>query len=454
MIDIGWMTQNGPWENFSQGQVIPCPGAFGDSEKAMYILLAGKIDITGSDNGGPQAASLHPGDVFGGDEYFTGKTRYVYTAAVDSVAYVISESTFYELSRSKPDIVFEVLRAAYTPPGRHVTQATPTAQATSAAQAVPAVQATPTAQVAPTAQAAPAVQAAPTAQAAPATQAAPTAQAAPAVQATPPAQTAPAVQAQSAAKTITPEPKAARPVSGKIFPEGHKSYPGLTKPDYAKLVYPKDYTCPYCKKKFNDFRIFGSKLYESAPMRYDLRRFYRDFQPAWYDIVVCRHCYFSTVHGFYTEPKPFLKQKVENELAVISESIDLDFDSERDIDFVFTSHYLALLCANGYLSYANPLRAKIWGNISWLYEDVSDAEMERFAAEKAALAYENVYAGTAMTPVQEQTTCLSIVGMQLRAGIDRNLKKFLYQVKTTKMGEKAYVKMAEDLMDEMRESAQ
>ena len=119
---------------------------------------------------------------------------------------------------------------------------------------------------------------------------------------------------------------------------------------------------------------------------------------------------------------------------------------------MFTSHYLALLCADGYLSFAIPLRAKLWGNISWLYEDVEDKEMELFAAEKAASAYEEVYSGTRLTPVQEQTTCLSIAGMQRRAGIDRNIKKFLYQVKIAKMGDKVYVKMAEDLMEEMRTS--
>ena len=186
-------------------------------------------------------------------------------------------------------------------------------------------------------------------------------------------------------------------------------------------------------------------------MRYDLRKYYTDFQSEWYDIITCRHCYFSTVHTVYADSKPILKQKVENTLTAARSSIFMDFDAERNIDFVFTSHYLALLCADGYLSFANPVRAKVWGNLSWLYEDVGDKEMEVFAAKKAAEAYEEVYTGTRLTPVQEQTTCLSIAGMQRRAGIDKDLRKILYQVKTQKMGDKAYVKLAEDLMYELRE---
>ena len=234
-----------------------------------------------------------------------------------------------------------------------------------------------------------------------------------------------------------------------IFPIGHKQFPGIEKPSYSRLVYAKDYNCPCCKKKFKDFKIFSSKLYESAPMRYDLRKFYTDFQPTWYDVVTCGHCYFSTVQSCYAASRPVLVKKIENELAAARSSILLDFEAQRDIDFVFASHYLALLCADGYMSFADPIRAKVWGNLSWLYEDVGDGEMERFAARNAAEAYENVYKETQLTPVQEQTTCLSIAGMQIRAGIDNDLKKYLFQVKTIKTGEKAYIKMAEDIMEDI-----
>jgi len=128
----------------------------------------------------------------------------------------------------------------------------------------------------------------------------------------------------------------------------------------------------------------------------------------------------------------------------------LDFEAERDINFVFMSHYIALLCSEGYLSIGKQIRAKLWGNLSWLYEDVGDEGMEKFASNKAAQAYEMVYTETNLTPVQEQVTCLSIAGMQFRAGVDRNMKKFLFTAKTSKMGDKTYAKLAEDFMYEIR----
>ena len=448
MIDIAWLAQHGPCKKFQQGETIPCPGAgAGDSEKAMYILLSGRIDVTGSARKASPAISLFPGDVFGGEEYFKNKAERTYTAAVDSIVYVITETSFLDLSWSQPETVFAVLRAAYIPQGKPTVKTIPAMSR----QAKPAI---------PDAAAKTAQPKEPGALDMPKTDAASRAQL--------PASTgddareqtnAPIGEStQAAIEDIQASDSGlaagvsqiAIPISGGIFPEGHKSYPGVTKPNFLHLVYEKDYTCPYCKQKFYDYRIFSSKLYESAPMRYDLRRFYTDFQSEWYDIVTCRHCYFSTISGYYTDSRPLLKQKIEHEITDARESVHLDFEAPRDIDFVFAAHYLALICAEGYLSYANPLRAKIWGNISWLYEDVGDAQMEKFSAEKAAAAYELVYSSTKLTPVQEQMTCLSIAGMQMRAGIDRDLRKYLYQVKTTKSGEKAYANMAEDLMEDLR----
>jgi len=371
----------------------------------MYILLTGIVDVyRASAAGGSQmVGSYLPGDIFGGREFFTEVYDCAYTAGADSVVYVISENSFDELSWSKPEILFEVLRAAYSP-----------LKKISASQKTAMLVATqePAAELKVVEQ----------------------------------RKTPPDKQAVITASVILPE----KPVEVGIFPEGHKHYPGVTKPEFARLVFPKDYDCPLCKKPFRDFRVFRSKLYESSPMRFDLRRFYTDFQTEWYDVITCHNCLFSTFHNYFTEHKPIQKVKVESALADARSSLHIDFEEERNVDFVFTSHYLALLCADGYLSLGRQIRAKLWGSLSWLYEDVGDKEMEVFSAGKAAQAYEAVYAETHLTPTQEQVTCLSIAGMQFRAGVDRSLKKFIFTAKTMKMGDKTYAKLAEDFMYELR----
>ena len=76
--------------------------------------------------------------------------------------------------------------------------------------------------------------------------------------------------------------------------------------------------------------------------------------------------------------------------------------------------------------------------------------MEKFAAGKAAETYEQVYTQSRLTPIQEQVTCLSIAGMQHRAGVDNNLKKFAFTAKTLLAGDKTYAKLAEDFMYDLK----
>jgi len=300
----------------------------------MYILLTGRVDVyKASAAGGTQTiGSLLPGDVVGGREFFTDAADCDYTAGVDSAVYVITESTFNDLSWARPDILFEVFKSAYMPL-KKMTASQKTAQAKT------------------------------TPEAAAEQKDAGESKKEPAIGA--------AGKAAQQAKTAS---------DGGIFPEGHKHYFGITRPEYTSLVFLKEYECPLCKKSFTDFRVFRSKLFESTPVRFDLRRFYTGFMTEWYDVITCHNCFFSTFHNYFTEPKPIQKVKFENELANARAAIHIDFSAGRDIEFVFTSHYLAMVCAEGYLSMGRSIRAKLWGNLSWLYEDIEDDEMAKYCA--------------------------------------------------------------------------
>jgi len=436
-MDISWLVEHGPCKKFVAGANIPCPGGPEPAQRAMYILLAGRVDVLKkSAAGGNQiVASLIKGDVFGGREYFTDADDCTYVAGIDSAVFVITEESFNDLSWSRPEILFDILKAAYMPL-RKMTAASRTAHQESTAAAAPI--------------AAPAAKPVATPAAAPAAAPAKTTTAA---KAAAPAEDDVRKKAQAsvlAGAEAAKQEKAAAQAFANLFPEGHKSFPGITKPEFNALIFPKDYSCPFCKATFNDYKVFRSKLYEGQPMRYDLRKYFNDFQTEWYDILTCRYCLFSTFHNYFTEPKPLQKVKIEKTLIKARADIHLDFDAERDLDFVFTVHYLAILCSDGYPSVGKQIRAKLWGNLSWLYEDVEDEEMAKLAAGKAAEAYEQVYTESRLTPVQEQITCLSIAGMQHRAGLDNNLKKFLFTAKTLMAGDKTYAKLAEDFMYEMK----
>ena len=475
MIDIGWLAEHGPCKKFAAGMSIPCPGGTDASQRAMYMLLAGGVDVfRKSAAGGTQKiASLIKGDIFGGREYFANADVCTYVTSVESVVYVVTEESFNDLSWSRPDILFEIIRAAYMPMRKPAAATKATVQEKAAAAAQDKAAAKVQEKVAAAAQdkAAAKVQ---EKVAATAQEKAP-AKAQPAVTETvkKPADAGVKQSAQAAAPVATPtathdaakaETPAAEPATVKakatvaapiestsgFFPAAHKQYPDFESTMNTQLVFPKEYNCPFYKRPFKDFRVFRSKLYENSQMRYDLRKYYTDFQTEWYDVITCHNCMFSTFHNYFTDPKPIQKAKIEKALIAVRAEILLDFSAERDIDYVFTSHYLAILCSDGYPTLGKQIRAKLWGNLSWLYEDVKDEEMEQYAAAKAAEAYEQVYTESRLTPIQEQITCLSIAGMQHRAGIDSNLKRFLFTAKTMLAGDKQYAKLAEDFMYDLK----
>ncbi|MDR2589679.1 MAG: DUF2225 domain-containing protein [Oscillospiraceae bacterium] len=416
MINIAWLLEQGPCREFSTGELIPCPGGVDLSDRAMYILLAGSVDIVqkNSAGGSIKISSIVKGDVFGGREYFSEADDYTYTATADCVVYILTEETFNDLSWAQPDILFGILRAAYQPPRKPSSGAVIASKATTASVEKP--------------------------------------QEVSKVEKPIATEAVKSVANTETVETVAaPKPEAvATPAGGGIFPEHHKHYSDVDIHINMGLVMPKEYTCPFCKKPFMDFRVFSSKLYESSPMRYDLRKFYTDFHMEWFDVIVCANCLFSTFNKYFTDPKPIKKAAIESKLIAARSEVPITFSSDRDVNYVFTSHYLALMCSDAYPTMIKQIRAKLWGNLSWLYEDVKDKEMEKFAAQRAAEEYEQVYTSSRLTPVQEQITCLSIAGMQYRAGLDSNLKKFLFTAKTMVGADRLYAKLAEDFMYDLK----
>ena len=106
-------------------------------------------------------------------------------------------------------------------------------------------------------------------------------------------------------------------------------------------------------------------------MRYDLRKRYKGFQAEWYDILTCPHCYFSMLFDYFIEPVRFQKEKIQEALAAAKNETALDFTAERDLDFVFAAHYLALLCSPAFPSKQKQLDLKLWANpVSYTHLDV------------------------------------------------------------------------------------
>ncbi len=424
MVDVTLLRDSIYHEQFPAGRPIPVEGPM----RKLYLVVSGTVSAY--DAAGKKIDSFTAGKMFGEQFFFTGNSSLRFRAETAATLFVIASGSFETIARTYPGILYELLRDACVspedlqtvqekPPVRQELKETdqPLAKAVNVREALRKRME----ELKNTAAVKPPVQQ-------------------PAQQSEP----QPVGQGEPAAATCVADH------SG-LFPEGHKGYPGIQKPEYAKLLFDKEYKCPNCGQGFKGKKIFVSKLIPTAPTRYDLRRYYKDFQMEWYEIITCPHCYFSALTENFIEPTHFLKAKIEEPLAIAKDGITLDFEAERDLDFVFAAHYLALLCAQAFTIKQKQIELHLWSNLSWLYEDVPDSEMERYAALAAADAGELIFMGGGLNKVQEQVICLQTAGMLYRTGERETLSKWLFNAKTAKMGKKIYADLAENLWQMVRE---
>lgn len=239
-----------------------------------------------------------------------------------------------------------------------------------------------------------------------------------------------------------------------LYPSGHKGYPGITHPEYEEFVFSKEYLCPNCGRKFSGERIFRSKLVLKGAgqnkERYDLQRFYKGFEPEWYEVATCPHCYFSAISESFMDAKNLNKKKYEERLVRLYASLNLDFCAERDLDFVFMQHYLALECASG-LPEGLRQTAHLWNSLIWLYHSAGDEEMERHARERAVDAYQQFCLCCVLDSFQEQQTCMRIAGMLYMLGELGSAKEWAFKARQVSGGKPAISKMAQELIEEIRE---
>ncbi len=231
-----------------------------------------------------------------------------------------------------------------------------------------------------------------------------------------------------------------------LFPNGHKKYPDIIQPEYSKLTFEANFTCPHCQHAFKGRKVFESKLVEAKPARYDGRKYHKDFSLEWYSITTCPKCYFSTLTSLFDPSKPVFKAKTQDTLPAAKASIQLDFENERDINYVFAIHYLAILCAQAQTN-TNSILFRLWSALSYLYEDIGDKAMHQFACQNAADAGQQMYTTSNLNAEQEQSVCMTTAGMFFNVGNITESRKWIFRVKSNRLGKKVLVDRADDLID-------
>ncbi|MDR2870730.1 MAG: DUF2225 domain-containing protein, partial [Deferribacteraceae bacterium] len=167
-----------------------------------------------------------------------------------------------------------------------------------------------------------------------------------------------------------------------LFPDKHKQYdlPITTDTSFMKT---KSYTCPVCGKLLAK-KIADTARIKSKKVDDDFRMHYDELVPIYYDIVTCSACWYTALGEYFDKGGASLQIFVKRMHAYKS-ALKVNFGTDIDINDVFTSYYLGVLCGEHCFGAADKdlNYGKLWLRLSWLYEDCGDKDMMKYATENA-----------------------------------------------------------------------
>ncbi|MGI6778992.1 MAG: DUF2225 domain-containing protein [Acetivibrionales bacterium] len=237
-----------------------------------------------------------------------------------------------------------------------------------------------------------------------------------------------------------------------ILPPEHKSY-GITAPEeYNIYLFDKHVKCPVCDKEFtvDAFRLSKLKLEKQD---FDFRRKYVDFEPLWYSIWVCPNCFYSNSYSDFEKMSGMTVKLVKEKVRDIKDRVSFRFSTPRNIDEVFASYYLALYFAEA--SIADPLKpAKLWLQLSWLYQDVNEEELSKKASLTSLDYYHNAYYNGSLdfSVQEEQQLCLIIGELLLKKGAAKEAAQHFYKAIKNKSDSPGLNKQAQDRIQDLRQN--
>ena len=250
---------------------------------------------------------------------------------------------------------------------------------------------------------------------------------------------------QTASKKISKAGKA--PVSS-LFPSGHKHYELPEFKQKEELFLEGTLTCPMCGRVF-EFPHVRTVLIRTISTDHDLRKTHDGINLTHYLTATCPECLFSAITDKFNEASKVKKERVQEITDVYKKELGLTFE-EMDANTIFARLYLSLAFTLLCYDNAEMLDARLWMNISWLYRDCGDLEMEKYAMEQALKAYDKSYQTLKLNAKTEQSVLLMIAELNYRLGNEEEAKKYFFMTKSKKTGNLDVENFAEDRLYEIK----
>ncbi len=236
---------------------------------------------------------------------------------------------------------------------------------------------------------------------------------------------------------------------GALFPDGHGNYYLPLPNNNQEYLFEKTISCPQCKKALPILAIKKSKLHELKTDT-SLRIYYKDIEPAYYEVVTCPHCWFSAFTDAFSNVNRVVPEHLAKALAAYKGNFSLPLFDKRDALSVFGGYYLALIAAEICFGNQQLIQGKLWLKLSRIYEDCRDFKMAEFALQKALENYEYTYQNISIPAQQNQQLSYILGDLYYRKGNRKKAYDYFYQARMDKMGSAVFKRRAENRIEEIR----
>jgi uncharacterized protein (DUF2225 family) len=233
-----------------------------------------------------------------------------------------------------------------------------------------------------------------------------------------------------------------------ILPEGHGSYTLTPANDSDALAVVKT-DCPLCGRNFDNHFLLSSKLRRTGSDP-DMRVRFAGIEPMHYNITTCPDCLFSAESEVFTDASKRAADDVFSALAPYK-GTQVKIGRERDIDSVFKSYYLALICAPIVTEKFPDLTvAGLWIKIMRLYEDCGDKSMYEYAFDKTFAAYNHVYSSVRIPDKQSQQVAYILAELNFKRGNYDEARQLFHPLKKAPGASASFVRAVEDRLETIR----
>ena len=233
-----------------------------------------------------------------------------------------------------------------------------------------------------------------------------------------------------------------------LFPKGHKNYVFPEANRDMGLIHTKELNCPICGSGF-DFPVVRESKLKKESLEYDMRTIYQGIDLTHYFAATCPKCFFSSIVKVFEKASDKKAAEIKQKGLELRGLVTL-LPTAVDANSVFTRLYLALefvpLCYREAILY----KAQLWLNISWLYRDCGDSEMEKFALIKAHEGYLSVYTELNLDSKNMQRICMILGELCYKKGDISDSRRFFHAAKTNRDGYTELTEMAEDRLNIIR----